>query len=307
MSDRKPCLRCERAIDPYAKSCPYCNWDQSVAPPPHVETTAATPVVAPPPTADARIWRKRALLGGIFAVLVTVAFVVGALLHNDEPRGAEKSEKTETTAAAVDTRGPRDVSLVPVTGNIDDQPVTSAPAVTASNGAPNGPEQRNDATALPSTEYAAVAQRAMAERQQKGLVDPRTITGAAYDASGMPRPRRPAPPAMANGAPMATPPMASSANSAPLPPLVARVQQTPPIPEYQPVPRLHVDRSVTARLNLTVGADGRVKDVEISEAIPGATPQLIAAVQNWRFRPATENGRPVEGRFSVDISFHGND
>ena len=64
---------------------------------------------------------------------------------------------------------------------------------------------------------------------------------------------------------------------------------------------------MTARLSLTVGADGRVKDIAIANSIPGQTPKLIAAVQSWRFRPATQNGVPVEAPFSVDISFHGNE
>ena len=64
---------------------------------------------------------------------------------------------------------------------------------------------------------------------------------------------------------------------------------------------------MTARLRLTIGADGRVKGIAIGDAIPGQTPKLIAAVQNWRFRPATENGVPVEAPFAVDISFHGNE
>src|SRR5688500_20155690 len=29
MSEKRPCIRCEREIDAYAKICPYCNWDQT--------------------------------------------------------------------------------------------------------------------------------------------------------------------------------------------------------------------------------------------------------------------------------------
>jgi hypothetical protein len=34
---------------------------------------------------------------------------------------------------------------------------------------------------------------------------------------------------------------------------------------------------------------------------------LIQAVQNWRFRPAMENGVPVTGRVSVDITIRANE
>ena len=78
--------------------------------------------------------------------------------------------------------------------------------------------------------------------------------------------------------------------------------RTRPVAEYQPLP--HISQNVTARLDLIIGADGRVKEVTIRDAIPGETSRVIAAVQSWRFKPATENGVPVEAPFSVDISFH---
>ena len=83
--------------------------------------------------------------------------------------------------------------------------------------------------------------------------------------------------------------------------------RTEPVPEYQPVPDIRVDRDTTARLLVTVGPDGRVKDIEIANSIPGETSKLIQAVQNWRFRPATENGVPVTGRVSVAITIRANE
>jgi TonB family protein len=83
--------------------------------------------------------------------------------------------------------------------------------------------------------------------------------------------------------------------------------RTNPIPEYQPIPQIHVSRNTTARFELTVGADGRVKEVNVRDGVPGETAKLIAAVQSWRFRPATQNGQPVQAPFTVDISFHGDE
>jgi TonB family protein len=244
---------------------------------------------------DARLWKRRLILGGALLALAIVAFAIGAFVHRETKRpmpvAAEHGVTPATTVA--DNRAPRsDVTLIPVTDSAFlEAPVTSAPAPTATDGT-NAP-QRNDATALPSSEYAAVAERAKAEKQaNKALVDPRSITGASYDTSNIPR--RPA-------APRRDVPMSSSSTSHP----VAR--RTAPVPEYQPLPSIYVDRNMTARLRLTIGADGRVKGIAIADSIPGQTPKLIAAVQNWRFRPATENGVPVEAPFSVDISFHGNE
>ena len=85
------------------------------------------------------------------------------------------------------------------------------------------------------------------------------------------------------------------------------VARTRPVPEYQPLPDIHVSGRVTARLDLVIGADGRVKEVNLRDSIPGETAKLIAAVQSWRFKPATENGQPVSANYSVDLSFNADD
>jgi len=56
-------------------------------------------------------------------------------------------------------------------------------------------------------------------------------------------------------------------------------------------------------MKLTVGSDGRVKEVEMLQTLPGITPKIVQAVQQWRFRPAERNGNPVEGTFTTDIFF----
>ena len=137
---------------------------------------------------------------------------------------------------------------------------------------------RSDATAVSSVEYAQLAKRAQAEKKQTtALVDPRTITGSAY--GNEPAPRRYTP---------ATSRVASS-------------MSTRPVPQYQPVPRLAARGS--ARLDLMIGPDGRVKDINVRRSISGNSAALIGAVQQWRFKPATANGRPVAAPYSVEISF----
>ena len=180
------------------------------------------------------------------------------------------------------------MTLVPVDGGgsmQNETPITSAPvqAPSAGNVEVNG--DRTDATALPSGEYSAAAQRAKAEhdvRANNGMIDPRTIPG------GVERPFRQSPSAG----------IAAARRTI----RVAARPHTEPIPLYQPVPPLRVDRPTSARLFLTVGADGRVHDIDIEQSIPGEMPRLIASVQNWRFKPATQNGQPVTSTFSVDIN-----
>ena len=71
MSDKKPCLRCERAIDPYAKLCPYCNWDQNDPSPPRMEPAAATSTYVPPKERD---WRRLSMMVGGFILLLVASF-----------------------------------------------------------------------------------------------------------------------------------------------------------------------------------------------------------------------------------------
>jgi hypothetical protein len=239
---------------------------------------------------------RNRILGGIaFVALVIIAFVVGSLVHGSDPSQAKASQTpghAAAPAAQAEGGSRADVTLVPVDGSGSMQseaPITSAPtqAPSAGNVEVNG--DRADATALPSGEYSAAAQRAKAERDVRtsnGMIDPRTLPGGVERAVPMnrnPRPQTPMPPR-------------------PQPIRIAGLPHTEPIPLYQPVPPLRVDRPTSARLFLTVGTDGRVHDIDIAQPIPGEMPRLIASVQNWRFKPATQNGQPVTSTFSVDIN-----
>jgi hypothetical protein len=136
----------------------------------------------------------------------------------------------------------------------------------------------SDATALPSQQYAAAAERLRQQQDQAtgSMIDPRSITGApAYE-----------------------PPVQHQA--------VRRVVsdvQTQPVAVFQPVPSVRVDRVETAQLSLIVGTDGRVHDIDIQRAAPDVMAPLISEVQRWRFRPATQNGQAVSSRFTVNVTF----
>jgi len=238
--------------------------------------------------------RKYLLMGGGAVAMVILAFVVGFAILGHKTAKAKEPKATldmDQPVAAVQARPRANVDLVPtneVTPSIE-APITSAPAVNTTDTSASN-YQRTDATAASSDEYAQLAARAKAEKKRmQALVDPRTLTGAAYN-QGEPPPRRPVPPPMTSGAR----------------PEEQRISiRTRPIPQYQPLP--HIAQTGTARLELLIGTDGRVKEVSVREGIPGETARIIAAVQAWRFRPATENGTPVEASFTVDISFHANE
>ena len=280
MTERKPCIRCQRQIDAYARSCPFCNWDQSETPSGIPETPASNYYVPPPDN------RARNRLIGLcaFVTLVIVAFVVGTFIHGFEAAEAKAAQTKYSTAAQnLPATAPlrSNVTLVPVndTGPLAplETPITSAP--------PQAPgQQPNDATALPADQYAAVAAKAKAQKKAASI-DPRTLTGRAYEEPE---------------APASLPFSESRRRSEDVKP----VERTEPFPEYEPLPHIHVDRDTTARLTLTIGPDGHVKDIDVNDSIPGETSKLIESVQNWRFRPATQNGIPVTARVSVTITLH---
>jgi len=249
-----------------------------------VEAAAIPAGQAPPSTPF--ILRGRVLGGIALAALLVIVFVVGALVHGREPK--DEPAPTSTIHASREAAPPQhsDIDLDPAgnggTPGNPQQPITSVP-VTPNDGSMANPYARDDATALPQSDYAQLAQRAQTQQGNNApqMVDPRSLTGGVEG----------------GGAPRRTARTTPASNSA----------RTEPVAVYQPVPSIHVGRDATARLLLTVGSDGRVKDIDIARALPGDTARLIGAVQEWRFRPATENGIPIASRFSVDITFHGND
>lgn len=289
MNEKAPCTRCSRNIDAWAKICPFCNWDQSVAPPAYepVRPTAVTDY-RPPEEFDLK---KKAMFAGAGVLALVAAFGVGMIINRDgAPKSAPKTveEQVEDEQQARRSSSPMraDTPLVPVNepGGIE-QPITSAPVTPAAGDAPND-WQRTDATAVSATEYAEMAKRAQAEKKQAAqAVDPRSLTGPAY-AQAPPAPRRP-PSSQQAGTTVA------AEHGGPT--------RTRPIPQSQPLP--HIAGAGTARLSLTVGPDGRVTGINIERALRRNNAQLVSAVRSWRFKPATVNGHPVAAPYSVEISF----
>jgi TonB family protein len=275
MSEKKQCVNCNRGIDVAAKSCLYCNWWQAEKPAARPQQTAPVEASAP---AHPQSHMNRNVLGAIaFVALLIIAFVIGSLIHGFEPSEVKAAQQPKAPPAAVATQSP-----APPTANIPlvpdnsappgplDQTTASAPMTTTVSGAMGG-----DATAMTSEQYGA-AQRTLPPQQQAQTIDPRSVTGTVYGQT------EPTPPRV------------------PRPHRVTTSRMTQPVPEYQPVPSLRGHGH--ARLTLTVGPDGRVRDVDVVQPFAGEMGRLIGAVQSWRFKPATDNGVPVTSRFTVDIS-----
>ncbi len=298
-----PCIRCARVIDANSKSCPFCNWNQQK---PYVaENQPVVQLVAP--RSEDRSWKKYLLIGGGVVAVLIGAFFLGAAINRDGAPAVSSESKLAQAEAPKPVAPAKRANTIfePVGSNTaPDQPITTAPAAATPDGASDS-SARTDATAVAAAEYSQLAARAQAERRAAALVDPRSITGTAYS-GGVPVSSAPAPRQRTLAA-RRLPTAASGSAPTRVTALPGISSRTRPIPEYQPLPSIHTAGDATARLELTVGADGRVKEVSVLQGIPGETPRIIAAVQSWRFKPATENGNPVSAPFSVDISFNGRD
>jgi hypothetical protein len=300
--EKKTCIRCERLIDPFARICPFCNWDQELPAPGESRVYAQTAEEDQRDPAAEERWqrRKRILVAAGIVALLIATFAVGSIVARLGRKPQTPQEETPNSAVQTPVRDSgqlTDLRLVPVDltstvgGSITSVPMQPGTATDA------GGSASSDATALPSQQYSDLVRRSVQQPLASGgmgvdTLDPRTIV-----APPIPQIRRPAPPAPR--------PAPSAAPDAPAPDPGRSSEgggsRTRPEPISQPLPDINVDG--TARFRLRVGADGKVNEVEVLQSIPGATPRLISAIQRWRFKPATENGRPVEGVHLVDVSF----
>ena len=75
-------------------------------------------------------------------------------------------------------------------------------------------------------------------------------------------------------------------------------------PPY-PASEQRAQRSGQVRLRVTIGTDGRVKAVEKLSATSDAFWEMAErhALNRWRFRPATVDGRPVESQKVMTLHF----
>ncbi len=86
----------------------------------------------------------------------------------------------------------------------------------------------------------------------------------------------------------------------------------PPKVIYQPEPKLseasrkRKDHG-TVDISLVVGSDGLPRDLKIMcSSIPDSNQNAIDAVQQWKFSPATKDGKPLPVAIEVEVSFKQN-
>ena len=81
------------------------------------------------------------------------------------------------------------------------------------------------------------------------------------------------------------------------PVLVSRVE-----PEY-PKKAREAGITGTVVLDTVVSTEGRVTRVKVVKSLPLLDHAAIEAIQQWRYKPATKDGRPVETSLSIAVSF----
>ncbi len=78
---------------------------------------------------------------------------------------------------------------------------------------------------------------------------------------------------------------------------------TTPDPQYTEQAR-QAKYEGTCILAMIVGPDGKPHDIRVQRGLAmGLDQKAIEAVQQWRFEPATKDGRPVAVQISVEVSF----
>jgi protein TonB len=116
-------------------------------------------------------------------------------------------------------------------------------------------------------------------------------------------PAAPAPPAPAVSAPPAPPvPPAAPVHVGVSIPASYAASNRPPV---QPPRSVRNGEEGTVMLRVQVQADGSAGQIEIakSSGFPMLDDAAKSAVQNWRFHPATSDGKPVTEWFRVPITF----
>jgi TonB family protein len=56
-------------------------------------------------------------------------------------------------------------------------------------------------------------------------------------------------------------------------------------------------------LDAVIGTDGTVKELSIREGHPLLAEAAAQTVRQWRYRPTTVNGRPVEVQTDIEVTF----
>jgi protein TonB len=73
-------------------------------------------------------------------------------------------------------------------------------------------------------------------------------------------------------------------------------------PEYPPgAKQLHVSGTVV--LHALISSDGNIKDLKVVSGPGELTDAAVSAVKQWRYKPTTINGEPVEVDTTIAVVF----
>jgi protein TonB len=78
------------------------------------------------------------------------------------------------------------------------------------------------------------------------------------------------------------------------------VQQVKPV--YPPLAR-QARIQGTVMLQAVIGKDGRIENLQLISGHPMLSPAAIESVRQWRYRPYTLNGEPVEVETAITVNF----
>ena len=75
------------------------------------------------------------------------------------------------------------------------------------------------------------------------------------------------------------------------------------VPPHYPAWAREKNISGTVLVQALVGKDGRVKDTKVVRSIPELDDHAVAAVKQWRFKPAQSKGAPVAVWIAIPVRF----
>jgi TonB family protein len=267
------------------------DWQIHQQPP---APAAAPPPSTPGPAADvAAAASKRSLPRAVWiaAAAIALAAAVGGLKETDvEPGGAVLGH--EAPAAPVSSPEIRDAPPKPE--RIEPTPVQRE---AAPDPAPAPPANAPGRTFV----WRQSTPRPAAANVDTALPGPPSIGPGGNVAAPPPVMQAPL-----VSAPPPPPPDAAPVETAPPPP--APIPDTPAVllrstaPRYPALARQSRVEG-TVRLQVTVGADGRVTGVKPVHGHALLVDAAAESVRTWRYRPAVRGGRPAETTLQVDVTF----
>ncbi len=270
-------------------------------------SAAASPSSSPLPTFESPMFSSfeqpssgsglnTKLIGGIAALILVVAGAGWGIRSYMESRSAAKAAAAQTAAV---TETPSQASPEPTPTSTTSGTEHSTAAAPATTSAP-----RHEATSTESKQ--TEGKPATTEKPKKDAI----LVANSGSVPGRPKVEQVEAPTVAmNGraemgallttSKTATPTLSVKRSVLSPPEVIKRV--APKVPEFARRTNPAGDRVV---LNVTVGADGKVKNVQLVRGQMVFADAATAAVRQWQYRPAFLNGEPVEATVEVVVSFN---